>query len=348
MRHCPTLSSILLVVLTACTCSCERLLMEDDMEATPRTTFEYLWKKVDEQYAFFDVKQVDWKAVHDSTAPHINDKMGKEALFARLSTMLNTLDDGHVNLISSFDVSHCPSIYQRMQEGHNYNSDLITEHYLGYDYHTTGGLRYTGLHHDSILYVRYSSFSGSASVSQIAYVTQRYARAQGMIVDVRQNGGGEVQNVWNWLTMLPTHGELLYTTQIKRGRDHEDFSTPQAVYAPPNNTTYKPYAKPVVVLIDRGSFSATSFFALSLRSLSSAVLIGDTTAGGLGLPNGGQLPNGWYYRFSITRTLSPEGENFENGVPPDEVVHLDATQAALGIDNIIERACSIIYNKASL
>jgi len=31
------------------------------------------------------------------------------------------------------------------------------------------------------------------------------------------------------------------------------------------------------------------------------VLIGDTTGGGWGLPNGGQLPNGWTYRLSITK-----------------------------------------------
>ena len=59
--------------------------------------------------------------------------------------------------------------------------------------------------------------------------------------------------------------------------------------------------------------------------------------GGLGLPNGGQLPNGWRYRFSITRTLANDGRNYENGVPPDTVVRLIPGQTTQ--DNVIEQAC---------
>ena len=64
----------------------------------------------------------------------------------------------------------------------------------------------------------------------------------------------------------------------------------------------------------------------------------DTTGGGLGIPNGGQLPNGWTYRLSISRTLSPEGENYENGVPPDIYVNLDREAVNRGVDNLIEAA----------
>ena len=105
-----------------------------------------------------------------------------------------------------------------------------------------------------------------------------------------------------------------------------------------------PYTGKVVLLIDRGSYSATSFFALCCRSYDNITLVGDTTGGGLGLPKGRQLPNGWYVRYSVTRTLAPDGTNFENGVPPDEVVVLDPLSTAAGKDNVIERACDIIEN----
>jgi C-terminal processing protease CtpA/Prc len=64
----------------------------------------------------------------------------------------------------------------------------------------------------------------------------------------------------------------------------------------------------------------------------------EITGGGLGIPNGGQLPNGWTYRFSISRTLSPAGENFENGVPPDIQVVLTKADRDRGVDTVIERA----------
>ena len=44
-------------------------------------------------------------------------------------------------------------------------------------------------------------------------------------------------------------------------------------------------------------------FALSTTAYDNMFCVGDTTGGGLGMPNGGELPNGWRYRFSVTRTL---------------------------------------------
>ena len=42
------------------------------------------------------------------------------------------------------------------------------------------------------------------------------------------------------------------------------------------------------------------------------------------MPNGGQMPNGWRYRFSITQTLSLDGSSeFENGVPPDSQIYFN-------------------------
>lgn len=70
--------------------------------------------------------------------------------------------------------------------------------------------------------------------------------------------------------------------------------------------------------------------------------MGDTTGGGLGLPNGGELPNGWKYRFSVTRTLAIDGKNYENGVPPDFTVILDPTATAAGRDNVIDSAVALI------
>ena len=70
--------------------------------------------------------------------------------------------------------------------------------------------------------------------------------------------------------------------------------------------------------------------------------MGDTTGGGLAIPAGGALPNGWYYRFGVSRTLAPDGVNYENGVPPDHVVLLDPAATAAHRDNIIDSACRLV------
>ena len=102
---------------------------------------------------------------------------------------------------------------------------------------------------------------------------------------------------------------------------------------------------PVLVLVDRGCFSATSTFAIATQAYDNIRLMGDTTGGGLGLPTMGTLPNGWLYRFSITRTLALDGKNYENGVPPDILLPFDRRKAQTeGRDNIIDSACAIILS----
>ena len=86
-------------------------------------------------------------------------------------------------------------------------------------------------------------------------------------------------------------------------------------------------------------------FPLGIYNFPEATNVGDTTGGGLGLPNGGELPNGWTYRFSITRTLDNNDNNYENGMPPDVTVILDPVQTAQGIDNVIETACDILLGE---
>lgn len=98
-------------------------------------------------------------------------------------------------------------------------------------------------------------------------------------------------------------------------------------------------------MIDRGSYSATSMFSLATLELDNIFLVGDTTGGGLGMPNGGQLPNSWTYRFSITRTLTPDGINYENGVPPDYYAILDSSDMQQGYDTVIETALDVLLNR---
>lgn len=342
----PALCIIISLLLTTILFSgCEKLLMEDDIESTKVNTFEYLWTRVDNMYSNFDVKEVDWQAVHDSTLPRVEACHTNTQLFQALADMLNTLNDGHVNLFSSFDVSRCTSLYQTMLERKNIDLDVVQKYYLGYGYHTTGGLAHQCIADSQVVYVRYGSFSNSVSTGIIDYIFNLYPKARGVIFDIRQNGGGEVENVWRILRMFPGSGQLLYTTQIKDGPGRNDFSAPQSVFAPAAEEGHAVYTKPICVLTDRGSYSASSDFALCARTYPNVTLVGDTTGGGLGLPTGGDLPNGWHYRFSVTRTFSPEGVNYENGVPPDTVVLLTPVSVSQHKDNVIDAAASIILRQ---
>ena len=340
------LQILLLILIGATLTSCERAFMEANESAKPVNVFDYLWNKVDQQYAFFDVKGVDWDSVREVYRPMVNDEMQLDSFFHVCASMLNTLKDGHTNLISAFDVSHNDSVYYKMVAEKNIDEQVVVLNYLTINYHTTGSLNHNAIRDGKVAYIRYASFMDAVTTDNLIYLTNYYSDCKGMILDLRQNGGGSIDNIRQLLSIFDNHGQPLYQTQIKSGPEHDAFTELTTVYADSINYndvfTEPAYTKPVAVLIDRGSYSATSFFALCTMGYDNIRLFGDYTGGGLGLPNGGALPNGWTYRFSITRTLDMEGHNYENGVPPQERVLLDPACTAQGIDNVIEAAADWI------
>lgn len=82
--------------------ACEKA---DKYNPSPRDNFEALWRILDENYCFFEFKNIDWDEVHDRYSVQIDDKMSQYDLFDVLGKMLAELKDGHTNLFSSFDVA---------------------------------------------------------------------------------------------------------------------------------------------------------------------------------------------------------------------------------------------------
>ena len=322
--------------------SCERAFMEQDEPRNPINVFDYLWNQVDQNYTFFDVKGIDWDSVREVYRPKVNDDLKSDSLFRVCAAMLNTLRDGHTNLISGFDVSRNDSVYYKMFAEKNIDEDVVFLNYLTVYHHTTGSFMHNAIRDGKVAYLRYSSFSNVVNESVLKYLVNYYKNCSGMILDLRQNGGGSLDNVSKLLSIFDNHNQLLYQTQVKSGPGHDAFKDAETVYAADSSVLDNPYTKPVAVLIDRGSYSATSFYAICTMAFDNVKLFGDYTGGGLGIPNGGMLPNGWVYRFSVSRTLANDGQNYENGVPPDVRVLLDPTSTAQGIDNVIETAADWI------
>ena len=333
-----------LIVLAFAFTSCERAFMEQDEPSNPVNVFDYLWNQVDQQYAFFDVKNIDWDSVREVYRPMVNDNMSNDSLFRVCAAMLNTLQDGHTNLIAGFDVSRNDSVYYKMYAENNIDENVVLLNYLTVNHHTTGSFMHNAIRNGAVAYIRYSSFSDYISEGSLKYLVNRYKNCKGMVIDLRQNSGGSISNIAALLSIFDNHKQPLYQCQAKSGPAHDAFADAVTVYAADSSILGKhnAYTKPVAVLIDRGSYSATSFFAICTMAYDNIRLFGDYSGGGLGLPNGGVLPNGWTYRFSTTRTLAIDGRNYENGVPPDVRVLLDPACTVQGVDNVIEAAADWI------
>lgn len=335
---------IIFSVLALAFASCERAFMEKDEPSNPVNVFDYLWDQVDRNYTLFDVKGIDWDSVREVYRPMVTDDMDDYQLFDVCVAMLNTLRDGHTNLYSGFDASRNDSVYYKMYADRNINTEVVLLNYLTVYHHTTGSFAHNAIRDGRVAYIRYSSFANDVSTDLMKYMVDYYKDCDGMILDLRQNTGGSITNIQNLLSIFDNHKQLLYKTQVKSGPGHDEFTDFQEVYAADSSILGKDnaYTKPVAVLIDRGSYSATSFFSVCTQGYDNIKLFGDYSGGGMGIPNGGTLPNGWTYRFSTTRTIALDGQNYENGVPPAVRVLLDPAATAQGIDNVIETAADWI------
>ena len=102
---------------------CEK---SDEYVASPQENFEALWKILDENYCFFEYKDIDWNEVHDRYKTQISDTMNQYVLFDVLGDMLNELKDGHTNLISTFNMSRYWDWYLRIISTRTYKR-IISE-----------------------------------------------------------------------------------------------------------------------------------------------------------------------------------------------------------------------------
>ncbi|HRG58455.1 MAG TPA: S41 family peptidase [Bacteroidia bacterium] len=324
---------------------CHKVVRRDIPEANASAVFNYLWNEINTKYSFIEFKNLNWEDIKNKYQSQVYDGMEQEALFRICSNMMNELRDGHANLIAPFDVSYYYPIF--LNSPQNFNSRLVLTNYLmrqGANMQSTGALDNCIL--DSlgikIGYVRYNSFSEKLYTEDLDYVINKMQNCDGLILDIRSNGGGSAANVFALAGRFADSKKLAFRSFAKNGIAHDAFDEGKDLYVSPQGN--KQFTKRIAILTNRGCYSATSFFTLAMKSFSYVKVIGDTTGGGLGVPNGGQLPNAWSYRFSVTKTLTPDGKNFENGIPPDITVWMQDSSVNKGIDDIIERG--IMYIKS--
>ena len=101
--------------------------------------------------------------------------------------------------------------------------------------------------------------------------------------------------------------------------------------------------KPVIVLTNRRSYSATEWFVLFMDLQPNVQIVGDTTGGGGAVPITRELPNGWILRVSNTQTRLPSGKVFQkSGIFPDVPVWIPQEDETNNIDTILEKAIQLL------
>ena len=315
---------------------------EEQFDNTPEGNMEALWKMIDEHYCFLDYKAeaigLDWNEVHGRYRQMQDKDMTSPQLQEVLCNMLSELRDGHVNLYTAANVGR----YWAWKEDYPSNLDVeLRASYLGKDYLIASGLSYRILD-DNVGYILYSSFSSGIGEGNIAEVLHHLRLCSGLIIDVRGNGGGQLDYEQRLVSHFTNERILVGYRSYKTGTGHSDFSELYPEYIEPSKTVR--WQKPVIVLTNRGCYSATNTFVRDMLCCPNVQTLGDRTGGGSGMPFTSELPNGWLVRFSACPQYDRDKQHIEFGIEPTIQCSLSMEDVAKGEDTLIETARALLRN----
>lgn len=323
--------------------------------------FEMLWKICDEHYCYFDYKNIDWDSIYTVYEPRVHNGMSNHELFQVCADMLAELKDGHVNLYYDYNSSKYWKWYEDYPQ--NYNERIILENYFNFDYHYINGFTYQFLN-ENIGYIHYASFTDKVSEQLLDHILTLFKDCKGIVLDIRNNGGGSVSNINALGSRFTNESKVLTGYDLhKTGKGHNDFGDTIAVYltAPSSKVNQTEtqdtgsnenvgsqrvrFTKDVVLLTNRTVFSAANDFVRIMKVLDNVTVIGDHSGGGGAVPVSFNLPNGWSVRLSTTPTVDINFEHTEFGLDPDIKVDMAPDASMTGHDAILDTAIEYLMAK---
>ena len=198
-------------------------------------------------------------------------------------------------------------------------------------------------------YVRFSSFSLGLR-NQVLDAIERYKHLPGLIIDLRNNGGGAawlVEDIANQLVRERTDAGSIIT---RTGQPITMFGFPVTELKRTLSGSSSAYDKPVVILVNAQSASASELLAAGMQDIGRARIVGQRTCGCLlGYLGYATIPGGGELAYSELGMVSPRGRRIEReGVIPDVEVAVTREDLARGRDRALEEAEDVLRRATSV
>ncbi len=189
----------------------------------------------------------------------------------------------------------------------------------------------------NIGYIQVSQFSNDTyGLVQKAVSDFQTHGVKKVVLDLRDDPGGEVSSAQNIASLWLSEGATI--EQERRGSTVVD--TVQATGTDPLKGV------PTVVLVDRGSASASEITALALHDNKAATIVGEQSYGKGVVQNIIPFSDGSALKVTIAKWYAPSGENINHkGITPDQVVHISDADAKAGNDTQLNAALSYLSSK---
>ena len=190
---------------------------------------------------------------------------------------------------------------------------------------------------NDIQYIRLSSFISKNAAGEIESILNNSSHVKGYIIDLRSNPGGLLTNAIYISDMLLRGGIIVSTV------DRDCYKTTTRA------RTQQVTNKPIVVLINKGSASASEILSGALKDNRRATIVGEQSFGKGLVQEINRLPDEAGMNITIQRYLTPSGTDIhKKGITPDVVVELTQEDAEAKNDVQLKKAIEVLEKMTCL
>lgn len=181
-------------------------------------------------------------------------------------------------------------------------------------------------------YIKISTFISEDTSYEVAQALNATRKAKGIIIDLRGNHGGLLPNAIMISNMFLKKGVIVSVVD-RNGSKQEFKAQPEGFIT----------SKPVVVLINNESASASEILSGALKDHKRALLIGETTFGKGLVQRILKLPDGSGINLTVAKYLTPNGNDIgHKGIKPDYKVAMTVKQFISGNDIQLNKAKQVL------
>lgn len=208
---------------------------------------------------------------------------------------------------------------------------------------------------NQIGYIALSSFMKEEVVDEFDKALDNFKEIRGLILDIRQNPGGNSSIGWDIARRLidkPLKGHQARSRmyipyfRAQQGERGFWFALDPSVIQPRGDN---PFLGPVVVLISPITGSAAEDFLVALESGKRAILVGEKTSGSTGQPLRIELPGGGRAAICTLRCTHADGRPFVGiGIAPHYEVCPTQKDIAEGKDPVLHKGIEIIKEQINI
>ena len=326
---------------------------------TPPTNYAVFWQTLSENYPFFKLHGVDWRAVDAKYRSQVRPDTKPEELFNIFHGMIERLQDSHTGFEASdlnryFDGFRPDSNHLERNQWQQALGIIRSKYLLDLSSYCGGHVQFAMLS-NSVGYLRIDSFYGyleddsylgSLRALQLALdsIFQEAKNLRAIVIDVRQNNGGDDPLGIEIASRLTAAKYLAYrkiTRNNLTGLLH--FTPPQGVWVVPG--TRPAFRGKIILLTGPDTVSAGETFAMALMGREPHVVrIGLNTQGVFSDILSRHLPNGWSFHLPNEIYLTEAGKAFDGaGIPPDiRVAFFSSEDLQSGRDAALEKALELL------